>query len=103
MRKFEIIYAADIDKVLQESRGILLDIREPEEYKKGHWRGARNFPYGELEQGYTKLPKNRKIILYCEHGGGSMQMAQLLGNEGYQVATVVGGYEAMEKVLVGRR
>ena len=36
--------------------------------------------------------------MYCEHGGGSMQMARMLGQEGYQVATVVGGYEAMKKV-----
>ena len=44
------------------------------------------------------MPKGRKLILYCEHGGGSMQMARMLGQEGYQVATVVGGYEAMKKV-----
>ena len=97
---FEIVYAADLNHVLKESRGILLDIREPEEYAKGHWPMARNYPYEELERGYARLPKNRKIILYCSHGGGSMQMARMLGREGYKVATVVGGYEAMEKIII---
>ncbi len=96
--EFDIVYAVDLEKTLKESRGILLDIREPKEYAKEHWPLARSFPYEELERGYKRLPKNRRIIIYCEHGGGSMQMARMLGKEGYHVATVVGGYEAMKKV-----
>ena len=42
--------------------------------------------------------ENRKLILYCDHGGGSMQMARMLGEQGYHVASVVGGYEAMKKI-----
>lgn len=99
VRAFEIVYAAELDDVLKAERCLLYDIREPEEYAKGHWPMARNYPYGELEKGFGRLPKNRKIILYCEHGGTSMQMARTMGNEGYQVATVVGGYEAMEKLV----
>ena len=99
MRAFEIVYAADLDELLRTGRGLLFDIREPEEYAKGHWPMARNYPYGELEKGFGRLPKNRKIILYCEHGGTSMQMARTMGNEGFQAATVVGGYEAMEKLV----
>lgn len=59
--------------------------------------GAVNYPYDDISRGKRYLPKGRKLILYCEHGGGSMQMARMLGQEGYQVATVVGGYEAMKK------
>ena len=46
----------------------------------------------------VRLPKRRRLILYCDHGGSSMQLARELGQEGYQVSTVVGGYEAMKKV-----
>ena len=51
-----------------------------------------------FESNNLRLPRNRKMILYCEHGGGSMQIARKLGREGYRVATVVGGYEALKKV-----
>ena len=98
MRMFEIVYASEVEKILRESHGILIDIRDSEEYRKGHWPGAINKPYNQMEQMGNRLPKNRKLILYCEHGGGSMQLARNLGREGYHVATVVGGYEAMKKV-----
>lgn len=95
---FQIVYASQLKQVLRESRGILIDIREPKDYKKGHWPGAVNYPYEKFEEGRLRLPKNRKLILYCEHGGGSMQIARRLGREGYLVATVVGGYEALRKL-----
>lgn len=98
MRTFEIVYAADVEKFLSEHRAILIDIRDREEYRKGHWPGAVNEPYDEMERELIRIPQNRYLLLYCEHGGGSMQMARRLGKEGYQVATVVGGYEAMKKV-----
>ena len=65
---------------------------------EGTLAGAVSYPYDQLERGTARLPKNRKLILYCDHGGGSMQMARMLGEQGYHVASVVGGYEAMKKI-----
>ena len=95
---FQIVYASQLEQVLRESRGLLIDIRESEDYNAGHWPGAINYPYEMFESNNLRLPRNRKMILYCEHGGGSMQLARHLGREGYRVATVVGGYEALKKV-----
>lgn len=97
MKTFEIVYASDVEKFVREHRAILIDIREREDYKRGHWPGAVNVPYDEMEK-TMRIPMNRYLLLYCEHGGGSMQMAKRLGQEGYRVATVIGGYEAMKKV-----
>ena len=41
------------------------------------------------------LRKDRYYILYCDHGGSSMQLARYLGRRGYKVASVIGGYTAM--------
>lgn len=95
---FQIVYASELTRVLRESRGILIDIRDPKEYRAGHWPGAVNYPYELFESGNLRLPRTRKLILYCEHGGGRMQIARMLGREGYRVATVVGGYEALKKL-----
>ena len=59
------------------------------------FRDFVGLPMGLLRE---ESPKNRKLILYCDHGGGSMQMARMLGEQGYHVASVVGGYEAMKKI-----
>ena len=49
---------------------------------RGTLAGAVSYPYDQLERGTARLPKNRKLILYCDHGGGSMQMARMLGEQG---------------------
>lgn len=97
MRDFELIYASELEKVQKESDALVVDIRQPMEYERGHWPGAVNYPYTKIERGGNRLPQNRKLILYCDHGGGSMQLAQMLGRQGFHVASVVGGYEAMKK------
>ena len=99
MKDFELIYASQLKQKQRESRALVIDIRDRQEYEKEHWPGAVSYPYDQLEHGSVRLPKNRKLILYCEHGGGSMQMARMLGEQGYHVASVVGGYEAMKKIL----
>ena len=95
---FAVVYPKDIERLRTEKRAILIDIRPREAYRKSHWQGAINYPEEEVTD-YTKiLMKKRPIILYCQHGGSSMQLARYLGRSGYEAATVVGGYEAMKKL-----
>ena len=97
MKNFELVYASEVDRYLREHRALLVDIRERKEYELGHWPGAVNIPYDRMTETGAGVSKNRPVLFYCEHGGGSMQLASRLGREGYTVATVVGGYEAMKK------
>ncbi len=94
---FAIVYPKDIERLRMEKRAILIDIRSRDEYRQGHWEGAINYPEEEVKD-YTKvLGKKRPIIIYCGHGGASMQLARTLGKNGYEVGSVVGGYDAMKK------
>lgn len=80
---------------------ILVDLREPAEYRHRHWPEAVNYPSEWLEEkrltGEMPFSKSRRVILYCSHGSASMEMARNLGREGYRVATVNGGFAAMER------
>ena len=94
---FAIVYPKDIERLRIEKRAILIDIRSKDAYREGHWEGAINYPEADVED-YTKvLTKKRPLILYCQHGGSSMQLARTLGRASYEVGTVIGGYEAMKK------
>ena len=97
MKYFDLVYANEVEHFIKEHQALLVDIRERSDYEREHWQGAVNIPYDELSETSTRLPQNRMLLFYCEHGGGSMQLASRLGREGYRVATVVGGYEAMKK------
>lgn len=94
---FAIVYPKDISWLRIEKKAILIDIRSRNDYREGHWEGAISYPEEEIED-YTKvLMKKRPIIIYCQHGGSSMQLARTLGRSGYEVGSVVGGYDAMKK------
>ena len=94
---FGIVYPKDIERYRIEKRAILIDIRSRDAYREGHWEGAINYPEIEVDNYEKILTKKRPIILYCQHGGSSMQLARTLGRAGYEVGTVIGGYEYMIK------
>lgn len=94
---FQVIYPKDIRRLQQERGAVVIDLRDRSAYMRGHYPGAVNYPEQEAADIGSKLSGRRFYILYCEHGGGSMQLARDLGKKGFRVGTVVGGWEAMSK------
>ena len=65
---------------------MIIDVREPEEFAKGHVGGAVNMPPGDLMAGAPQLrdiPKDAKLVLYCVSGARSRTSEQLLRAKGY--------------------
>ena len=71
---------------------VLLDVREPGEYARGHARGARNLPLGQLAQRVNDVPKDRDVLVICQSGHRSSNATRLLLQSGYtRVWNVTGG------------
>ncbi len=47
-----------------EEEYVLVDVRQPEEYRRGHIPGARLLPLAELGARLPELPTDRDIIFY---------------------------------------
>ena len=65
---------------------MIIDVREPIEFKLGHVRGAINIPPSKLMAGADKLrdvPKDTELILYCRTGSRSAVSMNILQNMGY--------------------
>lgn len=90
---FETIPAKELDRLVPSDRGVIIDLRSPEEYRQRHIRGAINLPY-ERWNGKFPYSEQQEIILYCERGSVSMAAARDLAEKGYRVKTVVGGIRA---------
>lgn len=90
---FEAIPAKDLNRIVEEGRGIIIDLRSGKEYREKHIKGAVNIPYEELE-GDVPCSEGQEIILYCERGSVSMAAARALAAYGYRVKSVVGGIQA---------
>ena len=53
---------------------IIVDVREPLEYKLGHVKGAINIPPSQIMAGaeiLNDVPKDTEIVLYCVSGSRS--------------------------------
>ena len=95
----------DIEKCLDEDT-IIIDIREPDEYRKGHIHGAIHLARGMLEfeihnliNAFSADPSvpnaEQAIVLYCGTGGRSALAAQCLESMGYtNVKSMSGGLVA---------
>ena len=58
----------------------ILDVRKPEDYKKGHIKGAHNIFWLDLmkRKNIEKLPRNKKIIIVCYVGHTASQLVVML-------------------------
>ena len=65
---------------------IFIDVREPEEYARGHYEGAINIPPAQLLRGAPELadvPKDTELVLYCVSGSRSNASMIYLQRLGY--------------------
>ena len=77
---------------------ILIDIREPYEYRMGHIEGAINITKDLLELVPEKyLNKNNYYILYCDKGIFSLNLSNELNKKGYKTKSLDGGYFKYKK------
>ena len=75
----------------------LIDVREDNEWEKGHARGAEHLGKGIIERDIEeKVPDKRtELILYCGGGYRSALAADALQRMGYeQVYSMAGGWKA---------
>jgi rhodanese-related sulfurtransferase len=70
---------------------LLLDVRQPEEYREGHIPGATLIPLGDLASRMNDLPKDREIICVCRSGNRSGSATQRLRAAGYNAVNLQGG------------
>ena len=83
---FQLISAREAESLMNHWEYVVIDLRNDRDYRKGHMQGALNLPYEFLDHYIEKLPKSRRYILYCSHGGTSM-----MSEQGLDVLSISGG------------
>ncbi len=80
-----------------ENGGVLIDVREDNEYYAGHAAGARHMGRGIIERDIVQTfpEKDTEIVLYCGGGYRSALAADMLQKMGYtNVISMDGGWAA---------
>jgi NADPH-dependent 2,4-dienoyl-CoA reductase/sulfur reductase-like enzyme/rhodanese-related sulfurtransferase len=78
---------------LESSGALVVDVREPAEFGRGHIPRAINIPLGQLRGRLGELPRDREIWVNCGVGQRSYYALRLLRQHGFEVRNLSGGYE----------
>ena len=67
------IEVTSFERIFREAPGTvhLIDVREPQEFASGTFKGAINMPISTLEKNIAQLPADKPIVFFCGAGGRS--------------------------------
>jgi rhodanese-related sulfurtransferase len=79
---------------------VVLDVRSPEAYAKGHVPGALHLPHTAINAATTAaLPHDKLLVVYCwgPSCNGATKAAMQLSALGFTVKEMIGGIEYWEE------
>ncbi|WP_337031481.1 rhodanese-like domain-containing protein [Paenibacillus illinoisensis] len=84
-----------LNETKNNNKCIVVDVREPGEYKRGYIKGAVNIPLSQLQRRLAEIPEDKTVLLYCQSGMRSKNAAKVLRRSGYSnIAHLQGGVSA---------
>ena len=89
-----IISEENVKKIVdaEDDTVYILSIRQEEAYNEGHVPGAELISWGDgMQQNFSSLPANKKIIVYCYTGQTAGQTVGGLRVLGYDAVSMKGG------------
>ena len=100
MNLFELLFGKPVstinalelnERLTNGKRPIVIDVRQPDEYRTGHIIGAKLTPLNQLSNHMKKLPQSREIVCVCASGNRSGSATRMLVKAGYNAVNMKGG------------
>lgn len=99
LRRGRSISILQATQLINQDKGVVVDVREPAEFSAGHLRDAKNIPLGELSKRMGELDKfkSKTVIVMCQSGNRSAGAAAQLKKAGFSDAfSLEGGIAAWQ-------
>jgi len=90
----------EVKALLKQDQVLFVDVRnafEREAY--GHIKGSIHVDLDLLSNEYINIPRDKKIIVYCETGTRSYNAERFLKSKGYDVYNLDGTYQIISLML----
>lgn len=110
MRKKTVqqITARELADWLAADRAVLIDVREPDEFRREHIGAALSVPLAEVGRLHASIsiPAARKIVFQCQSGGRGDEACRILSDisgdhPAYNLADGIAGWKAAGLPVVG--
>jgi len=96
----EPIYSNQIANFMQEG-GILLDVRNKQEFSENHVWGAINIPVNDLREKITELNPDKEYAVMCSIGQRAYYANQILKNNGFKNVKLMSGGFSLHDIVKG--
>lgn len=105
--KVDNITGREAEKMINEDKHdkdlVILDVRESKDFNNGHLQNAINIPFEDIDKRMDELRnyKSKDIIVYCNTGRKSAEVAEKLVEHGFtDVTSIVDGVSEYDFKLV---
>ncbi len=98
----ESITTTELENLLKRDPAsiLLLDVREDDERAVASIEPSMHIPMNSVPDRLAELPRDRRIIVFCHHGGRSFAVAGYLETEGFKdVTNLTGGIDEWSRVV----
>tara|TARA_B100001287_G_scaffold270978_1_gene270540 strand:+ start:33 stop:908 length:876 start_codon:yes stop_codon:yes gene_type:complete len=103
IKKINCISAKEFVGEVSSSRRNIYDVRSEEEFKIGHFPGAKNIPLNKIDKFVSSLEKDSPFYIYCKGGYRSIIAGSIINkNRDLKLINVEGGYDEIEKLYFFR-
>lgn len=99
LRKYKVISAVGAVSIMNQANCVVLDVREPDEYAKGHIEGAYAITLTRLAERAYELAEHKAdpIIVVCQSGTRSPEACKILEKQGFtKIYNLAGGMTEWE-------
>lgn len=91
------VTVAEAQEMIKDENVVILDVRTPEEFEKGHLEGATmiNFFDEDFDKKIAELPKDKEYLVYCHSGNRSGKAVKKMEAAGFTNAhNMAGGWSS---------
>ena len=95
IKKLELWSVQELKEKQFDDSIFILDVRKITDWDKGYIEGAHHIYLGYVRERLEEIPRDKKIVVYCDSGNKSTIASSILLQNGYEdVATVLGSMNA---------
>ena len=88
------VAADEVAERLADRSVLVIDVRQPAEWRRGHIRDSVNLPLTQLASRLQELPNDKPLVAVCASGHRSAIATRTLHRAGYQAENLKGGMHA---------
>ncbi len=88
----------DLEEIISNG-ALLVDVRNPDEFRSGHVKGSINIPLDQITQKINQFKNKNKIVVFCRSGSRSQMALSILHTNGITNVINGGGWQDVNQYI----